>query len=346
MPESTHEVWMQRCIDLGALAGKNTRTNPNVGAVLVYNNEIIGEGYHRSFGGNHAEIEAIESVPEHLRHLIPSSTLYISLEPCCHEGKTPACTSRILKEKIRKVVIGCEDPNPLVAGKGITMLQQAGIDMTVGIAFTETKKLIAPFICNQQKMPYVILKWAESADGFLSEAGKQTWLTNQIARILTHKWRSECDAIMIGKNTAIIDDPELTLRYYPGSNPIRIVMDRSNSLPDSLKFLNDALDLWIINEVKDQRDTIKKHLQTANMNDLRAVLQLLFHEGIGRIIIEGGASLLQSFITAGLWQEARILKSPVRLGQGIKAPFLKGLLNAEQDLGDNKAFFIFNSDAR
>jgi diaminohydroxyphosphoribosylaminopyrimidine deaminase/5-amino-6-(5-phosphoribosylamino)uracil reductase len=239
-----HTRYMQRCFDLAYLGAGKVSPNPMVGAVLVHQNQIIGEGFHTGYGQPHAEVEAVRSVREEDKPLLSESTLYVSLEPCCFRGKTPACTSLILEKNIPKVVISVKDFTPEVAGKGVAILKEAGVEVITGILEEEGKKVAA--IRNhivQQHRPFVLLKYARSADGYLSKKGQSTWLTNPLSKRWVHQWRKETDAIMVGTETAMMDNPCLTTRYFQGASPIRVVLDRQGRLPHDLHLFDVALRL-------------------------------------------------------------------------------------------------------
>jgi diaminohydroxyphosphoribosylaminopyrimidine deaminase / 5-amino-6-(5-phosphoribosylamino)uracil reductase len=336
------DFYMNRCIELARKANKNTYTNPMVGAILVYEGRIIGEGYHERFGEAHAEINAIHSVRQQDKALIPSATLYVSLEPCSHTGKTPPCAHRIIDEGIRKVVIGCQDPNPKVAGNGIKYLSNHGVDVTYPVLETEAELLIAKFKANLRGIPYIILKWAQSADQFISERGKQTWLSNEYTKILTHKWRSEVDGIMVGKNTAEMDNPSLDVRAYHGDSPIRILLDSKLTADPDLKILNDHQKTIIINQTKDTTIHQRIHLKVNDTKNIQEVLTALFQTGITSILVEGGAALLNSFIKSGYWHEARVIKTIIKLKDGVPAPLLDGHLLEYIKLQDDEIFTMLN----
>lgn len=338
-----HEVFMHRCFDLAGMAGKATYPNPNVGAVLVYDSRIIGEGYHTAFGKDHAEIEALQSVAPEDKHLIPLSTLYVSLEPCSHFGKTPPCSLRIVQEGIKKVVIGCKDPNPLVAGRGISILLEHGIEVTGPVLENQAQQLIAPFVSNLNKKPYIILKWAKSKDNYIGQAGRQVWLSNQRTSLVSHKWRSEVHGILVGKNTVLTDNPSLTTRHYPGENPVRILMDSQLSLKGDFHIRNQEAPTWILNEIKDGHEGSIRFIKINNLkNPENTLLESLFENGIYILLVEGGAEILKYFIRNNLWNEARIINTPKLLGEGIPAPNLEGKLYKTQQIEDDIIYYVTN----
>ncbi len=282
--------------------------NPAVGAILVHNNSIIAEGYTSAYGGAHAEVNCIVFAKANTPQLIAESTLYVTLEPCSHYGKTPPCADLVIASGIKRVLIGTIDPHSKVAGKGIQKLMEAGIDVTVGILEKECMAVNARFFTyHEKKRPYIILKWAETQDGFIApkhkEEQKPVWITNTASRQLVHKWRSQEQAILIGGKTAIDDNPSLTTRDWHGASPIRIVLDTRGNLPASLKVFDDTA------------KTIK--LATANPAE---ICDSVYAEGIQSVVIEGGAQTLQKFIDANLWDEARVFKGVHYMQEGIKAP--------------------------
>lgn len=343
-----HEIYMKRCIELAKRAGPNVLTNPNVGAVIVHNGRIIGEGYHKKFGGAHAEVEAIKSVKNNDKHLICDATLYVSLEPCNHVGKTPACTNLIIEHKIREVFIGCLDPNPQMAGNSLHHLQEKGINIHCGILEEEAKGLIAPFSRNiSEKRPFITLKFAQSKDFFISKENEQTWLSNELSKTLSHQLRSEANAILIGTKTALIDNPELTNRLYPGASPLRIVLDRNNSLPLTAKLLSDEYPTLIISEKrrKDLKNKLKEQWILRFDDSLieRLMQWLTLEKQIGKLIIEGGAFTINQFIQKNLWDQALVINTQKVLENGIKAPVIHGHLIKKITLEDDDVLFIKNN---
>ena len=317
-----HEFYIKRCLQVAKNGLGSTRPNPMVGAVVVYDNRIIGEGFTSAYGGNHAEVNAINSVKD--QALLNKSTLYVTLEPCSHFGKTPPCSDLIIKHKIHEVVIGCVDDNPEVAGKGIAKLRASGCNVTIGILESECKTHHKRFFTyHNKKRPYIILKWAESKDGFIAPISKDeqkpVWITNTYSRQLVHKWRSEEQAILVGTNTVLEDNPSLTVRDWTGENPIRVVLDKESKLNSNFNVFNDAAEAFrITNREIDFNKPIA--IQIAD---------ILYKKNINSIIIEGGSHTLQTFINEGLWDEARIFTGDVEFKDGLKAPDLKGKLISE-----------------
>lgn len=322
-----HEKYMHRCLELASNGRGNVAPNPLVGAVLVSDGKIIGEGFHKKFGEEHAEVMAINSFLKSSRNKkeLSNATLYVNLEPCNHQGKTPPCTELIIKNKIPKVVIGCPDLNPFVSGKGIETLRSAGCEIVVGVLEKESKELNKRFITyHTHKRPYIILKFAQSKDGFLSpenfSSKEESWLTNEWSRKLVHKWRSEEQAVMVGTNTATTDNPLLTTRLWSGKNPVRIVIDRRLQLSASLNIFNDEAPTIIFNELKSEKKDNLKYLKIDFTYPLEEMLHTLYIEEIQSVIVEGGAILLNAFIEKNLWDEARIFTADKFFFKGIKAP--------------------------
>lgn len=341
---SIQDVYMQRCIDLARLGFKGVKSNPMVGALLVSGDKIIGEGYHEYFGGPHAEVNAFNAVIDKDKHLISGCTLYVTLEPCSHMGKTPPCAHRIVREKVAKVIIGCIDPNPIVAGRGITYLEDHGISVTTAVLESQCENLISKFKANLLGLPYVHLKWAQSADGFLGSS-HPVWLSNAFSGVLTHTYRSHYDAILVGKNTILTDDPQLTTRNVKGENPLRVILDTNNCLPSSVTVLSDQHPTLVINEVKNEDIGAVSYHKVHNTKDMESILRLLFAKGITSIIVEGGAQVLHAFINSGLWNEAMVIKTEKVLGNGVKAPIVSGNLIKKYSLMDDEVIIMSNLNA-
>jgi diaminohydroxyphosphoribosylaminopyrimidine deaminase/5-amino-6-(5-phosphoribosylamino)uracil reductase len=318
------ELFMQRALQLAGYGKSTVSPNPMVGCVIVYDGKIIGEGWHQKAGEPHAEVLAIRSVDK--TELLKSATAYVTLEPCAHYGKTPPCAELLVEKHLKKVVIGAVDPNPLVTGKGIEILEKAGIQVETAVLEEECLALNRAFFTfMEKKRPYIILKWAQTADGFIArENFDSKWISNSLSRQLVHKWRTEIDAILVGKNTAKYDNPQLTARDWSGKNPIRIVIDHNLSLNEELK-LFDGIQKTILFHSKDQK--IEKQgvvpIKLNNDGFLGEMLNYLHKEKIQSVLVEGGAQTVQSFIDAGLWDEARIFTSSVNFEKGIKAAELK-----------------------
>ena len=326
-----------------------TYPNPLVGCVIVFENTIIGEGWHKKSGASHAEVIAIESVQN--KELLSSSTLYVSLEPCSHFGKTPPCADLILKYKIPNVVIGTVDPNSKVAGKGIQKLKDSGVNVTFGILEKEGNELNKRFFTFHRKnRPYIILKWAESADGFISPKNKTeqkpVWISNEYSRQLVHKWRSEEQAILVGTQTIIDDNPSLTVRDWVGKNPIRVVIDKENAIDlSSNVFDNQAKTIVFSNkEVTSNSDKIQTIKIDFDSNSTQEIVKKLYNNNIQSIIIEGGRKTLQSFIDSNLWDEARVFIGEINLKEGTKAPELNRKINLKVVLKKDTLLLYRNDD--
>jgi diaminohydroxyphosphoribosylaminopyrimidine deaminase/5-amino-6-(5-phosphoribosylamino)uracil reductase len=343
------EIYMQRCIDLALLGSGMVSPNPMVGAVLVYNSTIIGEGWHREYGGPHAEVNCINSVREEHKNLIPQSTLYVSLEPCAHFGKTPPCADLVISQHIPKVVIGCVDSFSEVSGKGIEKLKNAGITVITGVMENECRILNKRFFTRQEhNRPYVILKWAESVDGFIAPVnGKRVMLSNTFSQTWVHKMRSEEDAILVGYNTAVQDNPQLNNRYGKGLQPIRTILDYDASLPQNLHIFDGKQPTIILNyKEKKEAVNVQWKRMEASVNLAKEVLQHL-PKTINSIIIEGGSKTLQHFIDSDLWDEAALIKTKHSMGSGIAAPtFRYGKIINEIELIEDKITIYQNANAR
>lgn len=338
-----HETYLKRCIELAKNGLGTTYPNPMVGSVIVANNTIIGEGWHRKAGEPHAEVHAINSVKD--KTLLQKATLYVSLEPCSHYGKTPPCADLIVKNQIPKVVIGTVDPNIQVAGKGIELLTQAGIEVTVGVLEKESVELNKRFFTyHNKKRPYIILKWAESRDGYLAPApispSKRApiWITNTRSRQLVHKWRSEEQAILVGTQTVINDNPKLNTRDWHGQNPTRISIDQKGKIPLTSHIFDQSIPtiLFTANPpIEKHPNCIVEHIDFQT-NTVTQIINKLYDYKLQSVIIEGGAKTLQSFIDENIWDEARIFVGPTLLNGGTKAPYinkenaLKTTLDADQ----------------
>ncbi len=344
------EQFMARCLYLANLGKYNVAPNPMVGAVIVHQNRIIGEGYHQKYGEAHAEPNAIKSVKEKDQHLIPNSTLFVNLEPCSHFGKTPPCAELIVRSKIKRVVIATLDPNPQVAGRGVKILEKAGIEVSVGILEKEALELNKRFFTFQlKKRPFITLKWAQTKDRFIdkkrsSYTEKPILISNPITQKLTHKMRAENMAIMVGKNTALLDNPTLTVRNWQGNSPIRLTFDKKDEIPTHFNLKNGEIKTFIFSEKNIAIPNVNS-LKIANTFDLHSILKELYKQQIHSILIEGGSTLLHSFICKNLWDEMNIETSNHLIKKGIKAPktpkkFKKTL---EVKIEDNEWLHIENS---
>ncbi|WP_298707678.1 bifunctional diaminohydroxyphosphoribosylaminopyrimidine deaminase/5-amino-6-(5-phosphoribosylamino)uracil reductase RibD [Chitinophaga sp.] len=312
---------MQRCIGLALKGSGHVSPNPMVGAVLVQEGGIIGEGDHHFWGGPHAEVNCVNSVPPELQELIPRSTLYVSLEPCAHHGKTPPCADLVIAQNIPEVVIGCVDLFSKVAGKGIEKLRQAGIGVTVGVLEDACRYLNRRFFTfHEQLRPYVVLKWAQSADGFIAPPDRSpVRISNPFADRLVHRWRTEEAGIMVGTQTALLDNPRLTARLWPGKSPVRIVLDLDSKVPGSHYVKDGSVRTLILTSAEID----------AEQALVPQVLAQLHKESVLSVIVEGGALLLQQFISGGHWDEARVITGQMALSGGLPAPVLKNALLKE-----------------
>ncbi len=339
---NTHEYYINRTFQLAKRGGKSTAPNPNVGAVLVYNERIIGEGYHRVFGGPHAEVECLQSVRKENKGFISESTLYVSLEPCCHHGKTPPCTSLIIEHKIPRVVISTTDPHPLVLGKGIRILRESRVEVTVGILEESGRKIIEKFIANSiYKRPYITIKMAVSKDGFMGVKGRSVWLSNEFARFWSHKLRAEHEGILVGSETVMVDNPSLTTRLYPGENPVRIVLDRRNRLDgDSNIFNTEALTIHISKEGRSGLVFPNLSYAVDSESFLQEVMDICFANKVYSVIVEGGSTIIKAFLENELWDQAYIIRTPIMIHDGIPAPVITGDFEKSFILADNEIICI------
>jgi diaminohydroxyphosphoribosylaminopyrimidine deaminase/5-amino-6-(5-phosphoribosylamino)uracil reductase len=317
------EQMMQRCLELAERGSGRVAPNPMVGAVLVHDGTVIGEGYHQAYGKPHAEVNCLNSVPQNKQELIGRSTLYVSLEPCTHFGKTPPCTDLILRRKIPRVVVGSIDPFTPVAGKGVLRLRKAGVQVDVGILDTECAWMNRRFFTfHIRQRPYIILKWAQSADGFLAGSGPhRVKISNPLSDRWVHRWRSEEAAILIGANTARKDDPLLTNRLWSGQSPQRVVLDPHLSLPDTLEMFQKGAPVWVYNYHRTaQRGQIRWIQISEEADFLPAVMADLHARQILSVMVEGGLFTLNAFLKDALWDEARVITGSGKLGSGLPAP--------------------------
>jgi diaminohydroxyphosphoribosylaminopyrimidine deaminase/5-amino-6-(5-phosphoribosylamino)uracil reductase len=337
------EKYMDRCIQLAKLGAGQVAPNPMVGALLVYNDGIIGEGYHKKYGEAHAEVNCINSINDENRPLIEKSTIYVCLEPCSHFGKTPPCSDLIIQQKIKKVVIGCSDIFEKVNGSGIERLRKAGVEVITGVLEKESKELNKRFFTfHEKKRPYVILKWAQSVNAKIGSERERVLISNKYSNRLVHKWRSEEAAILVGKNTALTDDPALTTRLWKGKNPVRIVIDPNLDLPSSLKIFNDDGRTFVFNLLKNSSSDNIEHIRLNKKKFLEEMLSSLFEKDIQSVFVEGGAKTLQTFIDHNVWDEARVITNrEMIIGKGIQAPEMKNFnfLHEEKYFADTISYF-------
>ena len=319
-----HEHYIKRCLEISKLGIGTTRPNPSVGAVLVVDDRIIGEGFTSPYGGNHAEVNAISTVRD--SSLLATATMYVTLEPCSHFGKTPPCADLIIKSEIKKVVIGCIDSNVLVAGKGVERLQNAGCEVIVGVLEKECKAHHKRFFTFQtKKRPFIILKWAQTLDAYVAPKNRAiqapVWITNEASRQLVHKWRSEEQAILVGTTTVLDDNPGLDVRYWNGENPVRIVIDKELKISTNLKVYDGSVKTIFING---KSTSVKGAIFFEKINFLKPIAiqicAVLFKHNIQSLIVEGGTKTIQTFIDENLWDEARVFSGEVHFNDGVNAP--------------------------
>lgn len=332
---SQEEIFMLRALELAELGKGRVSPNPMVGCVIVHDGQIIGEGYHEVYGGPHAEPNAINSVKNPI--LIPESTVYVTLEPCAHWGKTPPCANLLVEKKVKKVVIGTFDSNPLVGGKGKQILIDAGIEVTSGVLDRRVREQNKRFFTfMEKKRPFVILKWAQTKDGFIARENYDSkWISNPYSRQLVHRWRSEEDAIMVGTLTAKYDNPQLNVREWEGKNPVRIVIDRNLTLDEGLHLFDQSQSTLCYNQVKEEKSENLEHIKLPYGFNIGEILDDLYQRKIQSLIVEGGAQLLNKFIQENLWDEARVFTGQVQFGSGIPAPKIQGsILDEMEIMGD------------
>ena len=339
-----HHKFMLRAIELAKKGLGRAAPNPIVGAVIVHQNKIIGEGYHEKYGQAHAEVNAIASIKKEDTHLLRNATIYVTLEPCAHFGKTPPCAKLIVEKQIPKVVIACLDPFPKVAGRGVEMLKKAGIEIKLGIQEEVGKHLIRRFVTfYQKKRPYIILKWAETIDGFMAPLQpQQRWISNKIAKKLSHRWRTEEAAILVGTSTANIDNPKLSSRLWPGQNPLRLVIDKNLKLPSSLHLFDQSIPTLVFTAQSKAASFNCSYQQIDfSKNIIPQILINLHRRQINSLIVEGGKQLFNSFIDLDLWDEARIFVGKQYWGEGVAAPKLKARHLKKESIGNNELIHLF-----
>jgi diaminohydroxyphosphoribosylaminopyrimidine deaminase/5-amino-6-(5-phosphoribosylamino)uracil reductase len=335
------KIYMRRCFELARKGLGMTGANPLVGSVIVHKDRIIGEGYHHEFGGPHAEVNAIRAVKE--ASLLPESTLYCNLEPCSHHGKTPPCSMLIKQKGLQRVVVSNLDPFPSVNGKGIKYMEEAGIDVETACLEDEGAHLNRRFLHYiNYRRPYVILKWAQTADGFIDlvrEPGDQEgprWISDEVCRTLVHKWRSEESAIMVGTNTILTDNPSLNVRNWAGENPVRITLDRNGRLSDSAQILDGTQETIVFTGIQGNYSGKIQTVQADASYEMVDVMEELFDRQIVSVFVEGGAKLHRSFLESGLWDEARVFTGKMLFDQGVKAPEIDEKPDETVSIGDTK----------
>ncbi len=329
-------MYMRRALELARLGSGMVSPNPMVGCVIVHDNRVIGEGWHREYGGPHAEVYAVNSVMD--KDLLKESTVYVTLEPCAHYGKTPPCAALLAGYRVKRVVICNGDPNPLVAGKGIAIMERAGISVERGLLEGEGLEVNRRFFTFfEKKRPYIILKWAETADGYIARENYDSkWISNDVSRMLVHKWRAEEDAILVGKNTAKFDDPSLTVRDWSGRNPLRLVTDRHLELQETLHLFDGSIPTVCYNLRKAEKTGKVEFFRCRERHFFEDVFADLYRREIRSVMVEGGAAILRALLEAGLWDEARRFRADKTFGRGISAPVLKDaeLTGKSMDTGD------------
>lgn len=336
-------LYMHRALQLATLGRGSVAPNPLVGCVIVYQGKIIGEGWHKAYGKAHAEVDAIEAVFD--KELLTQSCLYVNLEPCSHYGKTPPCANLIIEKKIPRVVIANVDTNPLVAGKGIRLLQEAGTEVVTGILAQEARYLNRRFFTfMENKRPYILLKWAQTADGYIARKDfSSKWISNIHSRTLVHQWRSEEQAAMVGTYTALYDNPQLNVREWSGQNPIRIVIDKQLIIPRTHHLFNGLQTTLCYNLHKNESLPHLHYIRLDKDFFIENLLQDLYERKIQSVLVEGGAKLLQSFIEKNLWDEARVFVSKQRFYEGIPAPRISvAPLSIKEIQGDQLWWFVQN----
>lgn len=339
------EKYMRRALQLACNGAGNVSPNPMVGAVIVAGSKIIGEGWHRKFGQGHAEVNAVASVSD--RDLLRDCTVYVTLEPCSHYGKTPPCAKLLVDCGVPRVVVGCVDPFREVSGRGVKMLRDAGVEVAVGVLENECRQLNRRFFtAHTTGMPWVLLKWAQTADGFIdrfrnNSAEKPVVISTPLTRLLVHRERSLYDAIVVGANTVMLDNPSLDNRYWSGSSPLRVVLDRRLSLPATSRVLTDGRPTIIYNAVRDGSEGAVTYVKI-NTDEPASWLRDLYSRGVTSVMVEGGASIIGYMVAAGAWNEARIETSPIIAGTGIVAPMVDGEVVDNLKFGDNYVNIIAN----
>ncbi|MFM7467421.1 MAG: bifunctional diaminohydroxyphosphoribosylaminopyrimidine deaminase/5-amino-6-(5-phosphoribosylamino)uracil reductase RibD [Crocinitomicaceae bacterium] len=335
------ERFMHRALFLAKLGLGKVAPNPLVGCVIVHDNIIIGEGYHQFYGGPHAEVNALKQVVN--TDLLKKATVYVTLEPCAHFGKTPPCSDLLIKSGVKNVVIGTRDSNPLVSGKGIEKLKKAGIDVIENVLENECRKINRRFFTFHEKSrPYVILKWAQTSDGYLDKQRSSdeigiNWITEPETKSLVHKWRSEEQAILVGRNTIMNDNPSLTVRDFSGKNPIRIVIDSQLAISNMKNVFSDDAETLVFNRIKNEKIGNIEWIKIQETNtDL--ILRELYKRGIQSVLVEGGSRTLQYFIIDNVWDEARVFVGNIQFGGGVKAPVLNKLPNETYLFGNDRIY--------
>jgi diaminohydroxyphosphoribosylaminopyrimidine deaminase/5-amino-6-(5-phosphoribosylamino)uracil reductase len=334
------EHFIHRCFELARLGAGHVSPNPLVGAVLVHAGKIIGEGWHQQWGEAHAEVRCLASVLPENQSLIPHATLYCNLEPCSHFGKTPPCCDLILRQKIRRVVVSNTDPNPLVAGKGLATLRKASVEVLEDVLAADGKWLNRSFFTwILKKRPHIVLKWAQSSDGLLGKQGTRTAISGAEALRLVHRWRAHCDAILVGAQTAVLDNPRLDTRFFPGKNPLRVVLDPHGKTPATHHLLDDSIETWVFGKpALPGNFSQTTFIPSESKTELSELLEALKKANKAILLVEGGAKVLHQFLELGYWDEIRVLENRRILGNGIVAPKIpeNTVLKEEYQLGADR----------
>lgn len=355
---SNDEKYMKRCLELAAMGSGNTAPNPLVGSVIVHHDKIIGEGYHRLYGKAHAEMIAIDSVKD--KSLLKNATIYVNLEPCAHYGNTPPCAKRIVREGISRVVIGMRDPNYMVSGKGIDILRKGSCTVTEGVLEKESRELNRRFITfHDKKRPYIILKWAQTLDGFIDKQRAKddpiqpNWITNEVSKRLVHKWRSEEQAILVGANTTLKDNPGLNVREWHGKNPLRLIIDHYLEVHEDLKMIYDRRPTVIFTDKESSSSKAEKlsgysaeivRIDFAQ-DVLKQILEYLYNHNVVSLFIEGGEQTITGFLKEGLWDEARVFLGNKTFHSGVRAPaFLAKQIYEQGELLETQ-LYTFRNDS-
>lgn len=336
------EIFMQRAMDLAILGKGQVSPNPLVGCVIVSDGKIIGEGWHKKYGEAHAEVNAVAEVKN--KELLKESTVYVTLEPCSHFGKTPPCADLLIQSQVKRVVISNIDSNPLVSGQGIRKMENAGIEVLFGVLMKHGRTLNHRFFTfMEKKRPYIIVKWAETSDGFIAKENFDSkWISDEYSRKIVHKWRAEEDAVLIGSQTAFHDNPKLNVRDWSGKNPMRIVIDRSLKIPGTHFLLDQSQNTLVYNLVKAQRSLNLEFICLKNDKFIEQLVEDLYKRKMQSVIIEGGSETIGLFIRSGLWDEARVFISPQSFGKGIPSPKIDSLDFSQVQLQADSLRTYFN----
>lgn len=336
------ERYMARCIQIAQNGLGSTYPNPFVGSIIVHNQKIIAEGYTSAYGGPHAEVNAIRQIKDD--SILKECTLYVTLEPCSHYGKTPPCCDLVIAKEFKRVVIGTLDPFAEVNGQGYLRLLENGIDVTLGVLEEECKELNRRFITfHQEKRPYIILKWAQTQDGYMGHDDVQKWITNRYSRQLVHEWRTEEQAILVGKKTALVDNPQLNTRFWEGKNPLRISIDKFLAIPRYFHLYDQSIPTVIFNAIEDREDKNLKLVKIDfDSNIIPPILDYLYQNNFQTLIVEGGSDTIQKFIDMNLWDEARVLSSNAFWNEGILAPIVRGKRVSQQKIINDHVTVIRN----